>query len=110
MTQREAVIEAAVQRARPVILTALAAVLAFIPLTLDTFWGPLAFVLIGGVTAGTVLTILVVPALYALWFRLGRPTDHPAPQANDHPAPQATDHPAPLPPGAPTSRSERSPS
>jgi len=110
MTQREAVIEAAVQRARPVILTALAAVLAFIPLTLDTFWGPLAYVLIGGVTAGTVLTILVVPALYALWFRLGRPTDHPAPQATDHPAPKATDHPAPLPPGAPTSRSERSPS
>jgi multidrug efflux pump subunit AcrB len=72
MSRREAVIEAAVRRARPVALTALAAMLAFIPLTLDTFWGPLAYVLIGGVAVGTVLTILVVPALYSLWFRLGQ--------------------------------------
>lgn len=49
----DAIIESTVRRARPVILTALAAVLAFIPLTLSTFWGPLAFVLIGGVTVGT---------------------------------------------------------
>ncbi|MEN9905073.1 MAG: hypothetical protein RLZZ555_1638 [Pseudomonadota bacterium] len=68
-----AVVEAAVHRARPVILTALAAVLAFVPLTLDGFWGPLAYVLIGGVAVGTVITLLFVPALYALWFRLGRP-------------------------------------
>jgi multidrug efflux pump subunit AcrB len=67
-----AVIEAAVRRARPVLLTALAAVLAFIPLTHDSFWGPLAYVLIGGVLAGTVITLLFVPALYALWFRLGK--------------------------------------
>lgn len=66
----EAIIEAAVQRARPVMLTALAAALAFIPLTLDSFWGPLAFVLIGGVMVGTVITLLFVPALYALWFRV----------------------------------------
>lgn len=66
----QAVVEAAVQRARPVILTALAAVLAFIPLTHDKFWGPLAYVLIGGVAVGTVITLLFVPALYALWFRL----------------------------------------
>ena len=65
-----AVVEAAVQRARPVILTALAAVLAFVPLTFDRFWGPLAYVLIGGVAVGTVITLLFVPALYALWFRL----------------------------------------
>ena len=71
MEIRAAVIEAAVQRARPVILTALAAALAFIPLTWDSFWGPLAYVLIGGVAVGTVITILFVPALYALWFRLG---------------------------------------
>ena len=45
---------------------------AFIPLTLDTFWGPLAYVLIGGVAVGTAITLLFVPALYALWFRLGR--------------------------------------
>ncbi len=64
------VVEAAVQRARPVVLTALAAVLAFIPLTQDSFWGPLAYVLIGGVAVGTAITLLFVPALYALWFRL----------------------------------------
>ena len=68
-----AVIEAAVQRARPVVLTALAAVLAFVPLTLDSFWGPLAYVLIGGIAVGTVITLLFVPALYALWFRLQVP-------------------------------------
>ncbi|MCV2217779.1 efflux RND transporter permease subunit [Thauera sp. Sel9] len=66
----DSVVEAAVQRARPVILTALAAAFAFIPLTLDTFWGPLAYVLIGGVAVGTAITLLFVPALYALWFRL----------------------------------------
>lgn len=71
MAAREAVIEAAVQRARPVLLTALAAVLAFIPLTMDLFWGPLAYVLIGGVAVGTLITLLFVPALYALWFRVG---------------------------------------
>ncbi|MBV2135056.1 efflux RND transporter permease subunit [Pseudomonas sp. MAP12] len=64
------VVEAAVQRARPVVLTALAAVFAFAPLTQDSFWGPLAYVLIGGVAVGTAITLLFVPALYALWFRL----------------------------------------
>jgi len=64
----EAIVEAAVQRARPVVLTALAAALAFVPLTFDSFWGPLAYVLIGGVTAGTAITLLFVPALYALWL------------------------------------------
>ena len=68
-----AVIEAAVQRARPVVLTALAAVFAFVPLTLDSFWGPLAYVLIGGIAVGTAITLLFVPALYALWFRLQVP-------------------------------------
>jgi multidrug efflux pump subunit AcrB len=66
----DGVVEAAVQRARPVVLTALAAVLAFVPLTQDSFWGPLAYVLIGGVAVGTVITLLFVPALYALWFRI----------------------------------------
>jgi multidrug efflux pump subunit AcrB len=72
MAVRDAVIEAAVQRARPVILTALAAMLAFIPLTLDLFWGPLAYVLIGGVAVGTLITLLFVPALYALWFKVSK--------------------------------------
>jgi multidrug efflux pump subunit AcrB len=74
LTMFDAVVEAAVQRARPVVLTALAAVLAFVPLTLDSFWGPLAYVLIGGVAVGTAITLLFVPALYALWFRI-RPDD-----------------------------------
>lgn len=65
-----AVVEAAVQRSRPVILTALAAMLAFVPLTQDSFWGPLAYVLIGGVGVGTIITLLFVPALYALWYRI----------------------------------------
>jgi multidrug efflux pump subunit AcrB len=68
MNIHDAVIEATVQRARPVILTALAAALAFMPLTLSTFWGELAIVLIGGLVAGTALTIFFLPALYALWY------------------------------------------
>lgn len=70
----EAIIESTVRRARPVILTALAAVLAFIPLTFSTFWGPLAFVLIGGVTVGTALTLFFLPALYALWLKVSPPS------------------------------------
>nr|WP_314558684.1 efflux RND transporter permease subunit [uncultured Pseudomonas sp.] len=66
----QAVVEATVQRARPVILTALAAVLAFIPLTHSVFWGTLAYTLIGGTLAGTVLTLVFLPAMYAIWFRI----------------------------------------
>lgn len=65
-----AVVEATVQRARPVILTALAAILAFIPLTHSVFWGALAYTLIGGTFAGTVLTLVFLPAMYAIWFRI----------------------------------------
>ncbi len=65
-----AVVEATVQRARPVILTALAAVLAFIPLTFSVFWGSLAFTLIGGTIGGTALTLIFLPALYAIWFKI----------------------------------------
>ncbi|SOY42833.1 efflux RND transporter permease subunit [Cupriavidus taiwanensis] len=63
-----AVVEATVQRARPVILTALAAILAFIPLTHSVFWGALAYTLIGGTFAGTILTLVFLPAMYAIWF------------------------------------------
>lgn len=65
-----AVIEATVQRARPVLLTALAAILAFIPLTQSVFWGALAYTLIGGTFAGTILTLVFLPAMYAIWFRI----------------------------------------
>lgn len=63
-----AVTEATVRRARPVILASVATMLAFIPLTLSSFFGPLAVVLIGGLVTGTALTLLAVPALYAIWF------------------------------------------
>jgi len=66
----EAVVEATVQRSRPVILTALAAMLAFVPLTHSVFWGTLAYTLIGGTFAGTVLTLVFLPALYAIWFKI----------------------------------------
>jgi multidrug efflux pump subunit AcrB len=66
----DAVVEATVQRSRPVVLTALAAMLAFIPLTHSVFWGTLAYTLIGGTFAGTVLTLVFLPALYAIWFKI----------------------------------------
>jgi multidrug efflux pump subunit AcrB len=66
----DAVVEATVQRSRPVVLTALAAMLAFIPLTHSVFWGTLAYTLIGGTFGGTVITLLFLPALYAIWFRI----------------------------------------
>jgi len=66
-----AVVEATVQRARPVILTALAAILAFIPLTHSVFWGTLAYTLIGGTLAGTILTLVFLPVMYSIWFKIG---------------------------------------
>lgn len=66
----DAVVEATVQRSRPVVLTALAAMLAFIPLTHSVFWGTLAYTLIGGTFAGTVLTLVFLPALYAIWSKI----------------------------------------
>jgi len=68
-----ALVEATVQRSRPVVLTALAAVLAFIPLTFSAFWGSLAYTLIGGTAVGTLLTLIFLPALYSIWFRV-KPT------------------------------------
>ena len=65
-----AVVEATVQRARPVLLTALAAILAFIPLTHSVFWGTLAYTLIGGTLVGTIMTLVFLPAMYAIWFKI----------------------------------------
>ncbi|MGN6260628.1 MAG: efflux RND transporter permease subunit [Ralstonia sp.] len=78
-----AVVEATVQRARPVILTALAAVLAFIPLTHSVFWGALAYTLIGGTFAGTILTLVFLPAMYSIWFRI-RPDNAAEAQPTSH--------------------------
>lgn len=80
MSPRQALVEATVQRARPVILTALAAVLAFIPLTHSVFWGTLAYTLIGGTIAGTVLTLVFLPAMYSIWFNI-RADDGKQPEA-----------------------------
>ncbi|MGZ2487346.1 multidrug efflux pump subunit AcrB [Rhizobium pisi] len=85
-----AVIEATVQRTRPVILTALAAVLAFIPLTHSVFWGSMAYTLIGGTAVGTVMILLFLPALYATWFRI-KPTTNESHQGSPKEVePQAT--------------------
>ncbi|MHC8367242.1 efflux RND transporter permease subunit [Pseudomonas sp. ZT5P21] len=69
-----AVLDAAIHRARPVMLTALATVLAMIPLTRSVFWGPMAIAIMGGLTVATLLTIFFVPALYAAWFKVRRQT------------------------------------
>ncbi|MDO4232159.1 MAG: efflux RND transporter permease subunit [Lautropia sp.] len=68
----QAIINATVRRTRPVVLTALAAILAMIPLTLSVLWGPMAIAIMGGLTVATVLTLFFVPALYAAWFRVRR--------------------------------------
>jgi multidrug efflux pump len=68
----EAVVGSAVRRFRPIMLTAAAAVLALIPISRSAFWGPLAYSMMGGILVGTVLTILVLPAAYALFFRVKR--------------------------------------
>lgn len=70
LTPFESVVEATIQRARPVVLTAMAAILAFIPLTHSVFWGTLAYTLIGGTFAGTIITLVFLPAMYAIWFRI----------------------------------------
>ena len=69
----DAIIEAAVRRLRPIVLTAAAAVLAMIPLSRSTFWGPMAIAIMGGLIVATALTLLFLPALYAAWFRVTRP-------------------------------------
>jgi multidrug efflux pump subunit AcrB len=66
---REAIIESVVRRARPVVLTAMAAILGMVPLSGSAFWGPMATTVMGGLFVATFLTLLFLPALYALWFR-----------------------------------------
>jgi len=65
----EAIVESTVRRVRPIVLTAAAAVLAMIPLTQSTFWGPMAIAIMGGLIVATALTLLFLPAMYAAWFR-----------------------------------------
>ena len=70
----DAIVESAVHRVRPILLTALAAILAMIPLTRSVFWGPMAWAIMGGLAAATMLTLLFLPALYASWFGAKRPS------------------------------------
>jgi multidrug efflux pump len=71
----EAIVESAVRRFRPIVLTAAAAVLAMIPLSRSVFWGPMAVAIMGGLIVATVLTLLALPAMYAAWFRVRREPD-----------------------------------
>ena len=70
-----AIVESAVRRFRPIVLTAAAAVLAMIPLSRSVFWGPMAVAIMGGLIVATVLTLLALPAMYAAWFRVMRPAE-----------------------------------
>ena len=83
--QHRAIVDATVRRARPVLLTALAAILGMIPLAGSIFWGPMAITIMGGLFVATLLTLLVVPALYAIWFRVR--SDQPAETAVARPQP-----------------------
>ena len=67
-----AIVESAVRRARPIMLTAAAAILALIPLTRSVFYGPAAISLMGGLFVATLLTMTFLPALYAAWFKVRR--------------------------------------
>lgn len=76
-----AIVEATVKRTRPVVLTAAAAILAMIPLVDSVFWGPMAISIMGGLIVATALTLIFVPALYALWFKVKRDAAGVAPEA-----------------------------
>jgi multidrug efflux pump subunit AcrB len=78
----EAIVESAVRRCRPILLTAAAAALAMIPLSRSVFWGPMAVAIMGGLLVATALTLLFLPALYAAWFRVKRPVVKAAAPAN----------------------------
>ena len=69
----DAVVEATLHRFRPILLTAAAAALGMIPIATTVFWGPFAIGVIGGLTAATILTLVFLPALYVLWFRVKEP-------------------------------------
>ncbi len=75
----DAIVESTVRRLRPIVLTALAAILAMIPLTRSVFWGPMAWAIMGGLAVATLLTLLFLPALYASWYGARRPEPEPDP-------------------------------
>jgi multidrug efflux pump subunit AcrB len=83
-----AIVEGAVSRFRPIMLTAISTVLGFIPIAPTVFWGPMAFAIMGGLFVATILTLLVMPALYVIFFRVKEPdqtqTPRPAPATSVH--------------------------
>ncbi len=90
----DAIVESTVRRARPIVLTAAAAVLAMIPLTRSVFWGPMAVAIMGGLVVATLLTLLSLPAMYAAWFRVPTPArEAAAPGAAPRPDPYAAQPP-----------------
>jgi len=75
------VVEAAMSRFRPIMLTAISTVLGMIPIAPTIFWGPMAYAIMGGLLVATVLTLIFLPALYVTWFRVKEPA------ANGHGTP-----------------------
>jgi multidrug efflux pump subunit AcrB len=75
----DAVVEATVHRMRPILLTAAAASLGMVPIAREVFWGPMAYAMIGGILAGTVLTLIFLPALYVGAYRIREPGTNPVP-------------------------------
>src|ERR1700682_94805 len=73
LSRWDAIIESTVRRSRPLVLTAVAAILAMIPMSRSVFWGPMAITMMGGLLVATILTLLFLPALYEAWFRVRRP-------------------------------------
>lgn len=71
-TMWNAIIDSAVLRFRPIMLTAIAAILGMIPLIPNAFWGPMAVAMSGGILVATILTLLVLPAIYAAWYKVKR--------------------------------------
>jgi multidrug efflux pump subunit AcrB len=69
----DALIEATTHRFRPILLTASAAILGMIPIAPTVFWGPMAYAIMGGLAVATLLTLIFLPALYVIWFRINRP-------------------------------------
>ena len=81
----DAIVGATVRRSRPVVLTAIAAILAMIPLILSEFWAPMAIAIMGGLAVATLLTLFFVPALYAAWFKVTRPVNEQPAAADEVP-------------------------
>ena len=74
MAPWDAVVEAAIARFRPIMLTAVSTVLGMIPIAITIFWGPMAYAIMGGLMVATVLTLIFLPATYVAWFRIREPT------------------------------------